>query len=205
MAGEKTIAEIPPKYDLVGEVYQRAFRHIRLPYPVLLAESRELGISPGGTIKSLKGAFRMKSVLNTEYALPTSIDEWQFPQEPIISISGSKNTVETQLNRGDRVQNVIEEVNLNNYQIRIRGVILNELDFDLYPEDDVRKLHEIFKKPGSIDIKNAVATILGISKVVIKDLSFKEVEGYLGAQAFELECVSDEDFDLELVDAPERL
>ena len=203
MANE-TPGNIPPKYD-TGQVYSQAFGHVRLPYPLLLAESRELGISPVGTIKGLKGTFKLRSTLNTEYALPTKLDGWQIPQEPVISISGGKNIIETQLNRGDRVQNVIEEVNLNNYSLRIRGIIINEEDFDQYPEEDVRRLREICEKPGSITIDNGLAAVCGISKVVIRKFDFHDVEGYLGAQAFELDCLSDEDFELELVDDPERL
>jgi hypothetical protein len=200
----ETPGTIPPKYDL-GQVYTKAFGHVRLPYPLLLAESRELGISPVGTIKALKGSFKLKSTLNTDYALPTKLDAWQIPQEPIISIIGSKNVIETQLNRGDRTQNVIEEVNLNNYEVRIRGIILNEDQFDEYPEESVSRLREICVKPGSITIDNGLAALCGITKVVIKRFNFQEVQGYLGAQAFELECVSDEDFELELIDEPERL
>ena len=199
----ETPGTIPPKYDL-SKVYSKAFGHVRAPYPVLLAEGRELGISPVGTIKALKGVFKMKSVINI-YAMPTSIDGWQIPQEPIISIAGSKNIIETQLNRGDRTENVIEEVNLNNYEVRIRGIILNEQEFDEYPEVDVSRLREICEKPGSIEIVNGLCAIYGITKVVIRRFDFREVQGYLGAQAFELDCLSDEDFELELIDEPERL
>lgn len=201
----ETPGTIPPKYDM-GQVYSKAFGHVRLPYPVLLAESRELGVSPVGTIRALKGAFKLKSTLNTDYALPTKLDGWQIPQEPIISIRGSKNIIETQLNRGDRrTQNVIEEVNLNNYELRIRGIILNEDEFDEYPDVAVSRLREICEKAGSITIENALASLCGITQVVVRSFDFREVQGYLGAQAFELDCLSDQPFVLEVTDEPERL
>lgn len=200
----ETPGNIGKPYD-VSQVYKSAFARSGIPYPTLAFQNPSLGIGPVGTIKALKGSFSLKSKLNTEYALPIKIDGWQFPQEPLITIRGGKNIIETPLNRGDRVQNVIEEINLNNYQITIRGIILNETDFDAYPEEAVRRLREICEKPGSVSIENGLTTLWNISKVAIRDWDLREVVGYLGAQAFEIDCLSDEDFELDVVDEPERL
>lgn len=201
---------VEPKYDL-SEVYTQAFSHLRLPYPNLVAESKTLGLSPFGTIRALRGSFKLQSTFNTEYALPIKLDGWQFPQEPIVSIRGGKNIIETQLNRLDpktkRIQrkNVLEEINLNNYKVLIRGILLNEDEVDSYPEQAVRRLREIVEKPGSISIENGLTALWGITKVAVSDWDMREVQGYIGAQSFELECLSDEDFDLEINDNPERI
>lgn len=200
----ETVGQIPPPYN-PAEVYQQAFRHVRPPYPNLVRESGTLGISPLGTVRALKGSFKLTSALNTIFTLPTKIDDWQMPNEPTIEIRGGKNIIETQLNRGDRVQNVLEEVNLNNYRIRIRGVILNEQEFDVYPEQDVRRLREICEKPGSVSIVNGITALFNITQVAISDFDFFEVKGFAGAQAYELDLFSDTDFELELIEAPERL
>lgn len=181
------------------------------PYPAIVAETKSAGLSPFGTIRALRGSFKLQSKLNTEYALPVKLDGWQLPQEPIISIRGGKNIIETELNRIDpktnRIQrkNVLEEINLNNYKIRIRGIILSEDEFDSYPEQSVRRLREVLEKPGSISIENGLTALWNITKVAIKDWDMREVQGYLGAQSFEIECLSDEDFDLEINDNPERI
>jgi hypothetical protein len=202
-----------PKYDK-DKVYSSAFRHLRPPFPVLVQESKELGVSPVGVVKALKGSFKLKSKLNAEYTCPTKfrflgknseMEEWQVPQEPSSSVEGGKNIIETQLNRGERTGNVIEEVNLNNKKVTIKGVIINEEDFDVYPEEDVRMLSEICDAPGSIEVQNWHLNQFGISKIVIERYDFYEIVGYPNAQAFELTCKSDEDFELELVDEPERL
>lgn len=198
------IGQIPPRYD-VNQAYSQAFRHVRPPFPTLLAESKTLGVSPISTIRGLKGSFKLTSALNTPLTLPTKIDGWQMPNEPTIEIRGGKNIIETQLNRGERVKNVLEEINLNNYQIRIRGVILNETEFDLYPEVDVRRLREICEIAGSVSIENGICALFNITKVAVRDFDFFEVKGYAGAQAYELDLLSDEDFELELVEEPERL
>jgi hypothetical protein len=189
----------------LNQAYKQAFGHVRAPFPVLLAQTDSIGLSPVGTFKALKGTFSLRSKLNTDYTLPTKLDGWQIPQEPTIGIRGSKNIIETQLNRGDRTKNVLEEINLNNYQVKIRGIILNEEDFDAYPDEAVRRLREICEKAGSISIENGLTTIWNITKVAIRDFDLFEVKGYLGAQAFEIDCISDEDFELELVNEPERI
>jgi hypothetical protein len=209
----ETPGNIGPKYD-IDQVYKQAFGHTRPPYPVLVAQSKSIGVSPVGAVKAIRGSFKLQSKLNAEYTSPTKFkftgrdgqtEEWQVPQEPSTSVSGGKNVIETALNRGERTQNVIEEINLNNYRLTIKGVIINEEDFDSYPEEDVRMLHEICEAPGSIEIQNWLVNQYGISKIVIERFEFFEVVGYIGAQAFELTCISDEDFDLELTDEPERL
>lgn len=199
-----TIGNIGKQYDL-NQVYKSAFGHARAPYPALLIESKTFGFSPVGSLKALKGTFTLRSTLGAEYTLPTKLDGWQIPQEPTLSINGGKNIVETALNRGERTQNVLEEINLNNYRIRLRGVILNEEEFDVYPETSIRRLREICEKAGSVTIENGLTTIWNISKVAIKDFEMFEVKGYLGAQAFEIDLISDQDFELELIDDPERV
>src|SRR5690242_10425530 len=107
----ETIADIPPKYN-VGEVYNQAFSHLRLPYPALVAEGRTAaGISPIGSIRALKGSFKLRSRLNTEYAIPTKLDGWQIPQEPLITIRGGKKIIETELNRIDPKTTKIQRKN----------------------------------------------------------------------------------------------
>ncbi|MFD0997679.1 DUF6046 domain-containing protein [Ohtaekwangia kribbensis] len=195
----------------LNEVYQAAFGTVRPPYPELVKESKGTGLLPFGSIGALKGSFKLKSIFNTDYTLPTKIDDWQIPQEPVIRIRGGVNIVETSLVRLDPVtnaiqrKNVLEEANLNNYQITIRGVILNEENFNSYPEEAIRRLKEIVEKPGSRSIENGITALWGITKIKIVDWDLDEVEGYLGAQAFELQCKSDEDFELEINENIERV
>ena len=193
-------------YDLRA-VYQAAFGYAATPYPTEVLRSKTLGISPVGTIKSLGGVFKYSSKLGNEYTMPVTIDGYQIPQEPAVWIQGSKNVIVTPINRSGtnvrRVWNVIEEANLNNYQVRIRGIVLNEDDFDDYPLEAVQRMREFFEKPGSRTIESYLTRAHGINKVEIVNVIWHEVRGYVAAQAFELDCISDEDSSLEL--GPEQL
>lgn len=215
MAGEN-----PPKYDPT-RVYQQAFRHVRPPYPALALQSNTLGLSVGlGSIKALRGSFRLASKLGAEYTCPTKfkflgrnglLEEWQVPQEPSTSVRGGKNIVETQLTRFDSKskkkikRNVIEEIGLNNYRIQMRGVIINESDDDAYPYDAVATLRDVAEATGSVEIINWHVNQFGVSSIVIEDFDFFEINGFPNAQAFELSAIGDEAVELELVNEPERL
>jgi hypothetical protein len=193
-----TVGRIPPKYN-PNDVYP--LKHLQPPYPLLLAESGAIGVQV-----LPNGAFNVRSTLGAIYELPTKLAGWQIPQEPLISIRGGKMVKETPLNRGRRVQNVIEEVNLNNYQVRISGLLQNEdEDFEMYPAEAVARLREIIETPGSIEIENQLTSIWGINKIVIVNIDFPEVDGNITNQPFELYCISDQNFELELIDSPERL
>ena len=197
------------KFDL-NQAYQTAFNHVRAPYPLLVAESKQYGISPVGTVKALLGTLK-KSALGAFYSMPTSIDGWDIPNEPTISIRSGKRIIDTPLNRLDpssgkvERKSVLEEVGLNNYEIRLRGVIFNESDFDSYPIEDIRRMREICEKPGSVAIQNDLLSIFNVSRVGITFMDFFEVRGYIGAQAYELVLLQDENLTLELeLNEPER-
>ncbi len=204
-----TVGNIPPKFDL-NQAYQTAFNHVRPPYPLLIAESKTYGISPVGTAKALFGSLQ-KSKLGDFYSLRTTIDGWLMPNEPTISIRSGKRVIDTPLNRLDPTtgkierKSVLEEVGLNNYEIRLRGVIFNEDDSEEYPIDEVTRLREVCEKTGSVEIKNDLLSLFNINRVAIVNMEFLEVRGYIGAQGYELILLQDENLTLELeLNEPER-
>jgi len=197
------------KYDL-NEMYRNAFGHIRPPYPTVVAESRTVGLNPVGTVRALRGLFRFASGLGADYTMPTSLNGWQLPNEPIIRINASKDIKETKLTRLDsngfiNRQNVLEEINQNNYRIRLRGLLINEEDPDDYPEEQLRKLREIVLSAGSVTINNALTDMWGISRIAIEDFDLEELRGNISVQSYSIVGYSDSFVDLEMVDSPERL
>lgn len=188
----------------IPDLYAQAFGYIKPPYPQVSIIPK---LNPLGTVKALRGAFQFKSSIGNEYTSPITIDGWQVPCEPVIGVYGSKNIIETRLTRlnsitnAKEVQNIIEESNLNNYRIRIRGVIYNEDQPDEYPEEAVRRMHQLFEKPGNVVVVNGILQIHDITKMIIQDISWKELPGFPGAQPYEMDCLSDEtdDYPLELI------
>lgn len=215
-----TTGEIPPPYN-ADDVYRAAFRHVRPPFPTLALRENTLSISAGaGTLKALRGSFRLNSKLGAEYTCPTKFmfigrngvqEEWQVPQEPSTSIRGGKTLVETDLTRFDAAtkrkikRNVIEEIGLTNYRINMRGVIVNEDDFEAYPTDAIATMRDLVEANGAVEIRNWHVNQFGIGLVVIERSEFFEINGFPNAQAFELDLIGDEPIELELTDEPERL
>lgn len=132
--------------------------------------------------------------------MPVKIGGLLLPNEPTILITAQKNIVETALAGSARRGTVKELISVEDYQITIRGIALTEeMEKKLqYPEDMVKKINDLFNNPVSLEIECALTNLLGIYRVVIKSVAFPEMVGVQHAQAYELQCVSDEDFDLEL-------
>lgn len=212
-------------FNLV-DLYQRAFGHVRPPYPLLV--NGLPGVNPAGTLIGLREQFDIdrdeepvaivpveaKSQWGTvelkfpvklrmeefDGDVPIGIREFLIPLEPVISIEGSKNLIETRLNRGARVENVLEEINLNNYRVLMRGIILSELS-DTYPDAAIRELRKFCEAPGGIEIECALLQYFGITRVAVQNFRFPGVPGNIEAVGYELDCISDPEIDLE--DVPE--
>ena len=204
----------------LNDLYQRAFGHVRPPYPLLV--NGIPGINPAGTLIGIKEQFDIdqddepvpvvpveaRSQWNTSelkfpvtLVIPETQEEFLIPLEPVISIDGSKNVIETKLNRGERVENVIEEVNLNNYQVLLRGIIISDFD-DTYPAEIVRTMIRFCEHAGGVEVKNALLQYFGITRAVVRNFRFPGVPGSIEAVGYELDCLSDREIDLEDVPEP---
>lgn len=115
-------------------------------------------------------------------------------QNTVSSIVSKKTIVETQLvnQRGS----VKEEINIDDWEINVKGVIVSP-DTD-YPDVQVSELVELYELGGRLDIDNARTSLCmsGHEKIVIKNLKFPEIKGMKNIQAFELDMVSDVQFNL---------
>lgn len=127
------------------------------------------------------------------YMTPTSLNGWQLPLEPYMSIAASKKIVKTSLAGNTRRGTVKEIINTNDYGITLRGVLLNDVS-DNYPFDDVERLKELFEVNEAVQIINALTKTLAIENVVITGWKLPEMIGTPNAQAYEINMISDEDF-----------
>lgn len=172
---------------------------IGLPYP--FARPKE-SIAQGGDYPELKGndqspvytdGLNHGSVLGVEYFMPVAINGYQLPNEPLVSIAGRKTIVETSLAGNTRRGTVKEIINTEDYDVKIRGVIINENAND-YPYDLVDQLRKLIEKNEALPIVCALTNLFEIRNIVIKDWDFPEMVGVQNAQAYTLTCRSDEDF-----------
>lgn len=140
---------------------------------------------------------RAYSVLGTpiyeQITFRTSGREYTFPDWPLIDISASKNIIKTPIK--GRNGTVKEYINIDDYLITIRGILINH-DGEEYPEEMVNEMHDIFKINKELQVTTPVLNLLEIHNIVIQDLKFPEVEGYNHIQPFVIQCLSDEPVEL---------
>jgi len=130
--------------------------------------------------------------------MPVQLGGVLLPNEPTINLSKRKRIAETSLIGSRRKGTVKELISSEDWQITIRGIAVNAASTLYYPEDQVAQLKELDAREEALDIKCALTSLLGIYRVVIYQISFPEMIGIQHAQAYELKCVSDEDFILEI-------
>ena len=115
-------------------------------------------------------------------------------QNSFISIQGRKRIVETELIGQDG--NVKEEIGMDDYEITIRGVIINKEE--RFPEKDMENFVKWWKLRKSLIMVNAVADLFldPADKIVIYDINWPDMRGIDYAQAYEFRAKSDKPFNL---------
>jgi Domain of unknown function (DUF6046) len=158
------------------------------------------------------------SFLGTPLFFPMKIDGVLLPNEPLITVTGTKRVVETAIAGNDF--SVTEIVGLENYKINIKGVATNYdpingkskndfqagLVYDDYPEEWLYLLNDLFKRKRSEKTSDTISLpvecdflrILGIHYIVIKQLNLPAVAGMQSAIPYEFTCMSDTHIELVL-------
>jgi len=112
----------------------------------------------------------------------------------MMSLSVRANIVTTRLvNRHGTVK---EEISDDDWEIRIKGVLIGE--GNNYPEEEMQRLVDWRNQRQAFNIQNVKTTIcLGDNeKVVIDRLHFPENRGYQNTQPYEMDLLSDKEFSL---------
>jgi hypothetical protein len=112
----------------------------------------------------------------------------------LVSFTGKKNIIETPLIGYEG--SVKELINIDSYEISIRGFVID--DNNSFPDEKIMKLQELWKKNESLSLECALTDIFlqEDDKVIIKGLRFPEMKGSEHIQAYEIECLSDQYFEL---------
>lgn len=122
-------------------------------------------------------------------------NEYNFPNEPLVSISLAKTIVETATVGKERKGTVKEYICTEDYQISIKGVCMNPDDLEEYPTEQVRELHRMFEINDSLEVvANPFLELFGIRNIVLKEIQFDEMAGEQGLQKYSITAVSDQDF-----------
>lgn len=173
---------------LIREIFQRSFGYQPEPeFNIEQAVARRESSDLGQPYYDVDDSGR-------EHFMPIRLNGWLIPFG-VVSIVPRKSIVSTGM--VERNGSVHEIISISDYSINIKGILLiNEND---YPEDEVRKLHEIFLINAAVELRSAKTDIFlkGEDKVVITEVPLPATPGIQQAQPFEINCLSDTIFTLE--------
>lgn len=130
--------------------------------------------------------------------MPIRIGGILLPNEPTMVFTKRKRVAETSMVGSKRKGSVKELITSEDWQITIRGICVNTESTLYYPEDQVAAIRDLDAREEALDVECALFALLGIYRIVILDVTFPEMIGIQHAQAYELKCVSDYDFVLEI-------
>jgi hypothetical protein len=123
----------------------------------------------------------------------TSLGEVEIPHA-LISITGQKNIVETQL--VGRKGSVKELINIDDYKISIAGFIQSK--DGTWPEDDIARMRDLYNVNESVDLLCALTDLIfdEDDRVVITNIEFPATPGIEDGQVIRIECTTDKPFEL---------
>lgn len=124
-----------------------------------------------------------------------TVTSMYLPHATVAELSRAKNIVTTQLQ--GRNGTVKEYISMGDWQISLRGFII-DYENDLYPEEDVRRMNDIFEKDKALKINSKLLSLIGVTRIVVTDIKFPSMEGFQNVQPFELTLLSDEPIVLEV-------
>ncbi len=193
-----------------GNLYQVVETESKNPNEAIRFEIREEQNSSGlATLDANEDAqdtdFNLVSALGTPLVMPVMIEGYQLPNEPVVTITGSKKIIKTALtgvNREDEVQRrgtVKELISVNDYKIKITGRIIDEDRPGRYPERIVTKIRNLFELRRALTINCKITDMLGITHIAVDKLSFPGDSGMENSQRYEISGFSDEDFRTDLI------
>ena len=149
------------------------------------------------THSALGQSYYATDALGREDFLPGTIDGYLLPMA-VMSITEKKTIIATPL--PESIGSVAEQISIDNYLINIKGILVT--DDGSYPESDIQKMHNLFKKQESLTMRSVLSDIFldGVHnhKVVIKEIRWPATPGKTNMKIFEMSLESDMCFDLEL-------
>lgn len=181
-------------YNL-SDLYNAAFGYVAKPIPTGLRGGAPTAMANRTDQLERQTIRRGKEGLyGTWIAMPVKLGDMELPNEPLVSITLAKLIVETSIDGNDGTFK--ENYSNGDYQVSIRGIVIDEDDPDGYPEDIMRQLREVIERRTHVPITCDLTTLFNITHLAIRGVEFPVKEGSLGAQPYIITASSDREFKL---------
>lgn len=106
----------------------------------------------------------------------------------LITVTQTKNIIRTQIQ--GRNGSVKEYVGMDDYEVRIQGIITGENGH--YPIDEVAQLHSMLTASIPIEVACAYLQNLGIDSIIVSKFELGQQQGGYSYQNFDITAYSDE-------------
>lgn len=141
-----------------------------------------------------------KECLNMPHTCPLKIkweeeeNWWQFPVEPVISVTGKniiiRRNVLKQNNERNNIRGSVKEIwSQDDYEINIASVFITD-DGEL-PKSEISKLRDYCEKRKTIEVSSDLLMLFNINKLAIEEYQFPFTKGKEN-QMFTLKAYSDD-------------
>jgi Domain of unknown function (DUF6046) len=179
-------------FDLKELVAKAHFDYVGPAFPLWWKNNKTKFLLPG---LKLLGFAKPGQKYFTTVSLGYNGERFDLPNEPLISFSIAKTIVETATVGRYRKGTVKEYITTEDYQITIKGICIDEENYETYPTEQVDMIRRMFEINDALEvIDNPFLELFEIRKLVIKDLQLDEMVGQQGLQKYTITAVSDQDF-----------
>lgn len=177
------------------DLYNAAFGYVAKPKPTgIKGGAPSAKAQPTDKLEQVVRRGGKEGLYGTWIAMPCKIGDVELPNEPLVSVTLAKQIVETAIDGNDGTFK--ENYSNGDYQVSIRGLILDDEDPDNYPEDLVREVRRVIEERTHVAITCALTTIFNITHIAVKGCEFPAYEGDIGVQPYILNGSSDREFKL---------
>ncbi len=187
------------KFD-IKELTAKAFSdYVGAPFPTWWLKNKTALVLP--KLSNIKEALTNngKSYFMRLKLADSEGNIYEFPNEPLVALSQKKKIVETPTVGYQRRGTVKEYIYTEDYNVKIRGLCINDDGSKTYPAKQVETLNRMFEINEALEVVDSkFFAFFGISKLVLKSKNYSDMEGHEYAQKYIISAVSDTDFFAEL-------
>lgn len=187
----------------IEDIYAWLASYKGLPFPVSIKDY--LPYKKSQWDNRLSGKVLKKSIYGKNIIMPVSIggidlgsgEQGHINIQPMVMIECSKRIAKTTIAGGSYPGTVKEYINLDDYKIKITGVVVNPNQKE-YPIEQVEILKELWKRNEALPFNSEITNDL-FNYVVIESMTLDELKMSPGMQMYNLQCVSDGVQEVELL------
>ncbi len=151
---------------------------------------------PNNSVSNLGTPMFSDNALGLPVFLPAKIDKYELPN-PLITISGSKEIVETDI---VDVGTVYQKVFTKPYEIKIICTLINA--DDTFPEDQIQEMKSNVWMPDKVLTLRCALTDIFLqpeNNFIVESIDLMDMEGVENCQVIEINGKSNVDFELEIL------